>query len=56
MDGRTFDVRGLVLSLAQNVPTRAARDARRRLGARPREGAESIPGLCPGCGRLLTWC
>jgi hypothetical protein len=23
--------------------------------ARPREGAESLPTLCPGCGRLLSW-
>jgi predicted nucleic acid-binding Zn-ribbon protein len=23
--------------------------------ARPREGAESLPTTCPGCGRLLSW-
>lgn len=23
--------------------------------ARPREGAESLPTICPGCGRLLSW-
>lgn len=23
--------------------------------ARPREGAEPLPTICPGCGRLLYW-